>query len=78
MVLNFLFVVWRLTAILPFKIQVTKRDNYRKSFITITFFLSEITSEAIMDCMERFSASSNARLSNLAKVFLQVNVTILF
>ena len=25
-----------------------------------------------MDCMERFTTSSNARLSNLAKVFLQV------
>ena len=38
---------------------------------TVFLFL-EITSEAIVECMERFSASSNARLSNLAKVFLQV------
>ncbi|CAH3037102.1 unnamed protein product [Porites lobata] len=47
------------------------------SAITTLMFLTtpqtqpEITSEAIVDCMERFSASSNARLSNLAKVFLQ-------
>ena len=40
--------------------------------INILFFLPEITSEAIRDCMERFSNSSNTRLSNLAKVFLQV------
>lgn len=36
------------------------------------FFFPEITSEPVVDCMERFSTSSNARLSNLAKVFLQV------
>ena len=38
---------------------------------------SEITSDAIVECMERFSSSSNARLSNLAKLFLQVKASVL-
>ena len=39
-----------------------------------SLWFTEITSEPVVDCMERFSTSSNARLSNLAKVFLQVKV----
>ncbi|KAJ7376445.1 Armadillo repeat-containing protein 7 [Desmophyllum pertusum] len=40
-------------------------------FLTTPQTQQEITSEPVVDCMERFSTSSNARLSNLAKVFLQ-------
>lgn len=40
-------------------------------FLTTPQTQEEITSEPVVDCMERFSTSSNARLSNLAKVFLQ-------
>ena len=43
-------------------------------FILSATLTSEITSDAIVDCMEKFAASSNSRLSNLAKIFLQVLV----
>lgn len=40
-------------------------------FLTTPQTQEEITSEPVVDCMERFSTFSNARLSNVAKVFLQ-------
>ncbi|XP_068675050.1 armadillo repeat-containing protein 7-like isoform X3 [Montipora foliosa] len=40
-------------------------------FLTTPQTREEITSDAIVDCMEKFAASSNSRLSNLAKIFLQ-------
>ena len=46
--------------------------KWLKTFLFYYFLFPEITSEPVVDCMERFTTSSNARLSNLAKVFLQV------
>ena len=43
-----------------------------KKMSCFIIFFPEITSEPVVDCMERFTTSLNARLSNLAKVFLQV------
>lgn len=40
-------------------------------FLTTPQTQEEITSDAVVECMERFTASSNTRLSNLAKIFLQ-------
>ena len=34
--------------------------------------LTELSSEAIIECMTTYSTSSNARLANLAKIYLQV------
>ena len=55
-----------------FSIVVNSASGLLNNFQMLFFLFSEITSEAVLDCMERFSTSSNNRLSNLAKVFLQV------
>jgi len=47
------------------------RQMTKKMSCFIIFF-PEITSEPVVDCMERFTTSLNTRLSNLAKVFLKV------
>ena len=35
-------------------------------------FFVELSSEEIVECMNTYSTSSNARLANLAKIYLQV------
>ncbi|KAK2557194.1 Armadillo repeat-containing protein 7 [Acropora cervicornis] len=40
-------------------------------FLTTPQTQDEITSQEVVECMEKFAASSNSRLSNLARVFLQ-------
>ncbi|XP_067043084.1 armadillo repeat-containing protein 7-like [Acropora muricata] len=40
-------------------------------FLTTPQTQEEISSQEVVECMEKFAASSNSRLSNLARVFLQ-------
>ncbi|XP_015762518.1 PREDICTED: armadillo repeat-containing protein 7-like [Acropora digitifera] len=40
-------------------------------FLTTPQTQDEISSQEVVECMEKFAASSNSRLSNLARVFLQ-------
>ena len=44
--------------------------------LVLSLLSPEITSDAVVECMERFTASSNTRLSNLAKIFLQVDAAV--
>ena len=46
--------------------------NIVQHYYSLLFFFTELSSEAIMECMTTYSTSSNARLANLAKIFLQV------
>jgi hypothetical protein len=40
--------------------------------LNVLFLFAEFSSEAIIECMTTYSTSSNARLANLAKIYLQV------